>query len=460
MIALRQAIPVVWSSVVLTSIYIGIILLALSGWYWVWWVIAEKYKNSKGKLALILACYLIIAGIRYSLVTFGMHTELLESLLASTRMYIGALFLASIILFVVPVFLASQTLPLLTELVPIQSKGHAAWSMLFVSTIGSFLGSVLTATVLFPWIGVQMTGAITVSMVLLAWVCSVFLRNKKSGRWALGAWFLMTLGLVFTAQASDSENIIWTWDTPYHSIEIREHQYAWEDVRLMVTNGGFSSAWDLQKKQSPFPYIRSLVEHTNVLEPSAILLIGTAWFTYPAELDEQPRLQRLDAIDIDSEFLQIAQNHLLEESLSNKVIFHADSARYFLKQAIQRGDRYDLIVLDAYNGRFVPAELATVEFFEELKQVCAGDCMILSNLIIDKSLESNFAQSVVGAMQSTFGSLRIQRHHQWENRIGNSIVATYDAGSDYELLSPIQKKSFPSDDRNDLERELVDMRNR
>jgi 23S rRNA G2069 N7-methylase RlmK/C1962 C5-methylase RlmI len=60
-------------------------------------------------------------------------------------------------------------------------------------------------------------------------------------------------------------------------------------------------------------------------------------------------LERIDAIDIDGEFLAIAQEHLLEEQLSKKIVFHADSARYFLKQAIARGDTYDLVVLDAYN---------------------------------------------------------------------------------------------------------------
>jgi hypothetical protein len=50
----------------------------------------------------------------------------------------------------------------------------------------------------------------------------------------------------------------------------------------------------------------------------------------------------------------------------------------------------------------VPAELATVEFFEDINRVCSNECEVLSNLIIDKSLESDFAHSVMGAMQSVF----------------------------------------------------------
>lgn len=227
----------------------------------------------------------------------------------------------------------------------------------------------------------------------------------------------------------------------------------------MVTNGWFSSAWNPQKQRSPFPYVRQLVQETQRLQPATVLLIGTAGFTYPAELDNYEWLERMDAIDIDGEFLDIAQNYLLEETLSEKVVFHEDSARYFLNQAISRGDTYDLIVLDAYNGRFVPAELATVEFFEELKQVCNSECKVMSNLIVDKNLESNFAQWVVGAMWSVFGELRVMQLHYWDHRIGNSIITTYKATEAYIPFVPSNKKSLPTDDRNDLESELIEMRN-
>ena len=458
MIALRQAIPVVGSSVVLTSIYIWIILLALSGGYRVGWVVAEKFKHSRKHLAMILWCYLIIAGVWYSLVTFGMHTQLLEQLLASTWAYILTLFLVSMILFVVPVFLASQTLPLLTELVPIKSKGHAAWQMLFASTIGSFLWSVLTATVLFPTIGVNMTWAITVSMVLLAWVLSLMLWKKRIWiRW-LVVRGCMSLWLFVSTYGSSELWVIWEWDTPYHSIQIKDYIYAWTSTRLMTTNWWFSSARDSHSQTSPFSYLRSLVEQTKELQPETVLLIGTAWFTYPAELDEESWLERIDAIDIDGAFLDVAQDYLLWEELTEKVVFYPDSARFFVQQAIEREQQYNLILLDAYNGRFVPAELATVEFFEDLKKLCSEDCQILSNLIVDRELASDFAQWVVGSMQLAFGDLRVQSLHKWNRNIGNSIIATYRGWDDFTPIAQI-KKSLPSDDSNDLERELVEMWN-
>ena len=63
--------------------------------------------------------------------------------------YEATLFLTSFVLFFVPVFIASQSIPLLTELLDDDSKGAAAGKMLFASTVGSFLGSVGTSMVLF-----------------------------------------------------------------------------------------------------------------------------------------------------------------------------------------------------------------------------------------------------------------------------------------------------------------------
>lgn len=78
---------------------------------------------------------LLVSGVRYVAISFAFERGLLEYLLEATNGYVATLFLVSLILFFVPVFLASHTIPLLTELVSEQSKGKAAGKMLFVSTI-------------------------------------------------------------------------------------------------------------------------------------------------------------------------------------------------------------------------------------------------------------------------------------------------------------------------------------
>ncbi|USN55918.1 MAG: hypothetical protein H6765_05140 [Candidatus Peribacteria bacterium] len=59
-------------------------------------------------------------------ITFWRETSFLAHLLATFASYVLTLFIAAIVLFFLPVFIASQTLPLLTEILPEQSKGKAA----------------------------------------------------------------------------------------------------------------------------------------------------------------------------------------------------------------------------------------------------------------------------------------------------------------------------------------------
>jgi hypothetical protein len=60
---------------------------------------------------------------------------LLQWFLDMTGQYILTLFAVSFLLFFLPVFVASQTVPLLTELIDGDSKGQAVGKMLFASTI-------------------------------------------------------------------------------------------------------------------------------------------------------------------------------------------------------------------------------------------------------------------------------------------------------------------------------------
>ena len=163
-IAIRSATPIIGSSIILTSVFIGIILLALSAGYYTGGIISSRL--SRKQLVWTLFAYLIFAGLYYLFITFGVEQDLLVSVLTYTDSYVLTLFIVAVCLFLVPVFIASQTLPFLTELIPEQSKGKAAGQILFASTIGSFFGSVLTSIVLFEVWGVLLT-SIVVAVSLL-----------------------------------------------------------------------------------------------------------------------------------------------------------------------------------------------------------------------------------------------------------------------------------------------------
>gem|GEM_PF-4792904 len=91
---------------------------------------------------------------RYVSISFAWERQFLEIMMENTSSYIFTLFVVAFGLFFLPVFVASHTIPLLTDLLDEPSKGKAAGIVLFASTVGSFFGSTVTSIVLFEWIGV------------------------------------------------------------------------------------------------------------------------------------------------------------------------------------------------------------------------------------------------------------------------------------------------------------------
>lgn len=129
-------------------------------------------------------------------------------------------------------------------------------------------------------------------------------------------------------------------------------------------NGAFSSGINPETMKSPFPYIRKFVSITEKEQPKRILVIGAAGFVYPLEVSWLQSVERIDTVDIDPQVKHIAENKFLFQDLPKKVVFYPHSARWFVNQALKNNTTYDLIVLDAYNGRSIPDELTTVEFFK------------------------------------------------------------------------------------------------
>ena len=63
----------------------------------------------------------------------------------------------ALIFIIYPVFLLAQTLPLVSCYFKDMALQAATGRLLFLSTLGSFLGAVLTSLVLMNWVGVSWT---------------------------------------------------------------------------------------------------------------------------------------------------------------------------------------------------------------------------------------------------------------------------------------------------------------
>ena len=449
-LALRIAAPITWSSSIVTSVFLGIILLALSAGYWVGGIISSKMKHRR--IVSFLWYCLLFSGAYYVLISFGYETVFLKRGLDRFG-YTTSLFFTSLLLFFVPVFIASQTIPLLTELLDDKSKWKAAGKMLFASTVGSFFGSVGTSIVLFQSLGVTTT-AIVVSLSL--WWATILLRwrHRRLRSLLVVLFGVFLFFFVWMARKQPSDSIIYAFDSAYQQIVIKDVSTEKFNYRLFSMNGENSSAISVSTKHSPFRYIQEVAKQTKRLQPKRILVIGTAGFSYPYEVSELDFVEQIDAVDIDPSVKHIAEKYFLEEQLSQKINFIPQSARYFVHEALEQWKIYDLIFVDAYHGKSLPAELTTLEFFQDLDTL-VGSGVVMFNMIWDREHTSALAKNISSTLLTAFWDMRYLHVTRNKREIENIIIANEQLRDDYTML--VWDGEIYTDDMRSTEADTIEL---
>lgn len=387
-VALRKFTPIIGSSSISTSIVLWVILLALSYWYYKWGQISARGK----KIESTLLKNLIISSMYYFFLTFVFAEFFLQNLLLVTGNYFFAILIASILLFFIPVFLASQTIPLLSELLKGNHSGEKMWKLLFYSTVWSFAGSVGTSTLFFPWIWVNKTAVIApLFLIICAILMMVFMKKWNHFQVILAAWLICFYTLFLFTDLTNPK-IIYSTSNAYHNINIYDSDDNLQ--RIFSIDWAYSSGININDKSSFFQYIKEVENKVEELQPKNILVIWAAGFTFPRDISQYDFVENIDVVDIDKNLKTIAEKYFLEEKLSDKINFYVQPARYFLNN-LDEQNQYDMILVDVYSGKSLPPQVITQEFFEKI--LYHGDTVFL-NIITDVYRETQFSKNLFSTL--------------------------------------------------------------
>jgi spermidine synthase len=127
----------------------------------------------------------------------------------------------------------------------------------------------------------------------------------------------------------------------------------------------------------PVDYTRTLTASlAYVSQPKSMLMIGMGGGTTSTYLERSvPQLTVTD-VELDPEVARLAEKHFgVKESARHKVVIQ--DGRLFLHRT---KDTYDLIMIDAYRGPFVPFHLLTKEFYELVNTKLAPGGVVVQNV--------------------------------------------------------------------------------
>jgi spermidine synthase len=149
-----------------------------------------------------------------------------------------------------------------------------------------------------------------------------------------------------------------------------------------------------------FNYTKLLLANLLVNpNPKRILIIGLGGGTLSNSLNLLLPESRIDNVELDPAVLNVARHYFsyLENEQINSI---TQDGRLFIKRALIKQQQYDLIILDAFNGDYIPEHLMTQEFLQECKTLLSDAGVLAANTFAESALypyESATYQAVFGA---------------------------------------------------------------
>jgi len=219
---------------------------------------------------------------------------------------------------------------------------------------------------------------------------------------------IFSLAIVFLYLLPTSADVIDEKESPYQTIFISEAN----GIRRMHVGSLLdrSSAMDLKD-----PY-RHVYEYTAMMmlvsgyvdAPKKILVVGLGGGTVTRTLRMIYPDAEITNVEFDPEIVAMARQYFgYAEDAKMKLV--VEDARRWLRRTTEQ---FDVILLDAYHGGYIPFHLTTREFLEIVRERLSQGGVVCSNTWISQALadrESATYQAVFGGFHHYIGKLSTNR---------------------------------------------------
>jgi len=142
-----------------------------------------------------------------------------------------------------------------------------------------------------------------------------------------------------------------------------------------------------------FPYAKMVLTSVLVQDnPKRILIVGLGGGTLVHTYSQLFPQAEIVIAEIDEAVVRVAGTYF-DFAVTNKIKVATEDGRIYVKRAGLRGDKFDLVILDAFNGDYIPEHLMTAEFLEEVKKLLPENGMVVANTFSGSRLYSAESQT-------------------------------------------------------------------
>jgi spermidine synthase len=363
----------VWANTIAT------VLVALAIGYWLGGKLADRRPTLAALCGLVMGAGALLAVVPLIAGPFlGAAARALDSVSAGA--FVGSL-IGVLCLVSVPVGLLGAVAPFAVRLTVerVGEAGEVSGRLYAISTIGSLVGTFLSALALIPLIGTRQTFLVFALVLTLAALVGLP-RGFIAVPLAVGALLLVPSGFI---KATPGERVLFETETPYQYARVvqRGDGERWlelnegKTIHSLYRPGSYLSGgyWD---DPLVLPLARRATSQTgHPTPPRQIAVLGDAAGTMARAYGHFFPATRVDAVELDGELTSIGRR-FFDLHAPHLHSITAD-ARVFIRQP---GPRYDVIIVDAYRQPYIPFYLTTREFFAEVRSRLKAGGVALVNV--------------------------------------------------------------------------------
>jgi spermidine synthase len=392
----------VWANV------IGLTLIYLSLGYWLGGKVADRYPNPR-----ILGGVVMVAAITVAVLPLALTPIFEAAQGAFADLSAGAFvasFVGTMLMFLVPITLLGTVSPWAIRLsvTDVQTAGSVAGRLYAISTVGSIVGTFLPVLVLIPAFGTRRT-LILIAAVLALSAVPLLGARAVAVPLVLAGMVALPIGGI---KQVPGETVLFEDESAYQYVQVSQ---AADGERILRLNEG----WALHSVVPPgggaltggywdaFLTLPLLAGRDD----ARIAVLGNAGGTTARQMRLTWPGVRVDGVEIDPVVTEAGRKYL--DMDGPNLTTHDADARFWL--AADRGP-FDAVVVDAYTQPYIPFHLATVEFFQQVRDRLTPNGLVAINVGTPPD-EDEVVDRIASTMRAVFPAVLTARYGQF-----NSIV--------------------------------------
>jgi len=429
----RYLIPYFGDTIFTWASLISTVLIALMTGYFGGGYFSDRYLNQKGMLLILFFSSAYILCI-------PLYSDALMVCISRTIIDVryGSLLTSFIVIFI-PITILGMFTPYATKIsiANISSSGRGSGLIYGFSTLGSVAGTLLVAFFLIPSIGSRKITFI-VSLVNLSVVIILIMDNlvrshfKRKAIPALGVIYYLPLPFIYitlmymsisgvtfassdlfaptkdyayTAQnesllSSQYVGLLESVESQYNNIKVYKSG-SYVTMKFSRANSEFSESTinTSNSMELPLSYNRTIMAALAYSPDSKkILMVGLGGGAITRYINTFMPSVDITNVELDRDVIKLANKYFGIKEGANFRIIESDG-RIYLKQNMNT--KYDIIILDAFRGGYIPFHLLTKEYFSLIKEHLNTNGCVVLNL----HTNSELYDSTIVTLKDTFANI-------------------------------------------------------